>query len=162
MEVVNLTASFRAHRDNVSAIFSWDLAMTLSNQQLLGYQATWTEVASPRRHSSRKLPHSLISQSQILPPVSKLTLAAQRWSLMTYHVICEEDAHKLSLRVSVQKELNSKCTPPPFPSTSRRCASYHKTLIFFFFVIINPFACKRLTVVHFSAPTDACLPVSGR
>ncbi|XP_032411866.1 anosmin-1-like [Xiphophorus hellerii] len=68
MKVVNLTASFRAHRDNVSAIFSWDLATTLSNQQLLGYQATWTEVASPRRHSSRKLPHSLISQSQILPP----------------------------------------------------------------------------------------------
>ncbi|XP_043966440.1 anosmin-1-like [Gambusia affinis] len=68
MKVVNLTASFQRHHDNVSAIFSWDLAMTLSNQPLLGYQATWMEVVSPKRHSNRKLPHSLISQSQILPP----------------------------------------------------------------------------------------------
>ncbi|XP_054915316.1 anosmin-1-like isoform X2 [Poeciliopsis prolifica] len=76
MKVVNLTASFQAHRDNVSAIFSWDLAVTLSNQQLLGYQATWMEVVSPKRHSNRKSPHSLISQSQILPPDSNVLIVS--------------------------------------------------------------------------------------
>ncbi|KAE8278762.1 Anosmin-1 [Larimichthys crocea] len=48
---------------------SWDLSVAPPHQQLTGYQVTWAEVIPTSHHSSNnKLPHSLISQSQILPP----------------------------------------------------------------------------------------------
>ncbi|XP_047194973.1 anosmin-1a isoform X2 [Hippoglossus stenolepis] len=68
LKAANLTASFEVRVGNVTAIFSWDLLRVLSHQQLTGYQVTWTELLPTNHHSSNKLPHSLISQSQILPP----------------------------------------------------------------------------------------------
>lgn len=70
MKAANLTASFEVRDSNVTAIFSWDLSQAAPHQQLTGYQVTWTEVVPTNRHKNNKLPHSLISQSQILPPVS--------------------------------------------------------------------------------------------
>ncbi|XP_026217181.1 anosmin-1a isoform X2 [Anabas testudineus] len=68
MKAANLTASFEVRDSNVTAIFSWDLSQAAPHQQLTGYQVTWTEVVPTNRHNNNKLPHSLISQSQILPP----------------------------------------------------------------------------------------------
>ncbi|XP_070712054.1 anosmin-1a [Pempheris klunzingeri] len=68
VKVTNLTASFDVQGGNMTAIFSWDLSMPLPHQQLTGYQVTWAEVIPTNHHNSNKLPHSLISQSQILPP----------------------------------------------------------------------------------------------
>ncbi|XP_044201353.1 anosmin-1a isoform X1 [Thunnus albacares] len=68
VKAANLTASFEVRGGNVTAIFSWDLSPATPHQQLTGYQVTWAEVISSTRHSNNKLPHSLISQSQILPP----------------------------------------------------------------------------------------------
>lgn len=67
----NLIASFEVLGGNVTAIFSWDISMTSSHQQLTGYQVTWAEVISTNRNYNVKLPRTLISQSQILPPVSE-------------------------------------------------------------------------------------------
>ncbi|XP_022051564.2 anosmin-1a isoform X2 [Acanthochromis polyacanthus] len=76
VRAVNLTASFEVRGGNVTAIFSWDLSMTPPHQQLTGYQVTWAEVIPTNRHSNNKLPHSLISQSQILPPDGKTLLVS--------------------------------------------------------------------------------------
>uniref|UniRef100_A0A673VQ86 Anosmin 1a n=1 Tax=Salmo trutta TaxID=8032 RepID=A0A673VQ86_SALTR len=62
----NLTASFMAHKGNVTAVFTWEVSTPLPPQQLHGFQVTWAEVTSASRHNN--LPNSLISQSQILPP----------------------------------------------------------------------------------------------
>ncbi|XP_041637340.1 anosmin-1a [Cheilinus undulatus] len=66
----NLTAAFEVRVGNLTAIFSWDLSPPTSYQQLTGYQVTWTEVIPTNRPNNvnDKFPHSLISQSQILPP----------------------------------------------------------------------------------------------
>ncbi|XP_047432658.1 anosmin-1a [Mugil cephalus] len=66
VKATNLTASFQVRSGNLTAIFSWDLPP--SHQQITGYQVTWAEVIPTNQHKSYKLPHSLISQSQILPP----------------------------------------------------------------------------------------------
>uniref|UniRef100_A0A3Q4HCM0 Anosmin 1a n=1 Tax=Neolamprologus brichardi TaxID=32507 RepID=A0A3Q4HCM0_NEOBR len=68
MKPTNLIASFEVLGGNVTAIFSWDISMTSSHQQLTGYQVTWAEVISTNRNYNVKLPRTLISQSQILPP----------------------------------------------------------------------------------------------
>ncbi|XP_044044342.1 anosmin-1a isoform X2 [Siniperca chuatsi] len=68
VKAANLTASFEVRGSNVTAIFSWDLSTAPPHQQLTGYQVTWAEVIPTNRHNNNKLPHSLISQSQILPP----------------------------------------------------------------------------------------------
>lgn len=73
MKAANLTASFEVRGANVTAVFSWDLWRTAPNQPLMGYQVTWVEII-PTNHHNNKLHHSLISQSQILPPVSKLVV----------------------------------------------------------------------------------------
>ncbi|CAJ1087158.1 anosmin-1a isoform X1 [Xyrichtys novacula] len=65
---INLTAAFEVRGGNMTAIFSWDLSPPPYYQQLTGYQVTWAEVIQTNRPNSNKLPHSLISQSQILPP----------------------------------------------------------------------------------------------
>lgn len=70
VKVANLTASFEVLAGNVTAIFSWNLSRVSLRQQLTGYQVTWAEVIPSNHRSNNKLPHSLISQSQILPPVS--------------------------------------------------------------------------------------------
>lgn len=70
VKAVNLTASFGVKAGNMTAIFRWDVPTTLPHQPLTGYQVTWAEVISNNRHNTGKLSHSLISQSQILPPVS--------------------------------------------------------------------------------------------
>ncbi|XP_071321011.1 anosmin-1a isoform X1 [Trachinotus anak] len=69
VKAANLTASFEVLGGNVTAVFSWDLSKLPLHQQLTGYQVTWAEVIPTNRHNTNnKLPHSLISQSQILPP----------------------------------------------------------------------------------------------
>uniref|UniRef100_A0A3B4VBD8 Anosmin 1a n=1 Tax=Seriola dumerili TaxID=41447 RepID=A0A3B4VBD8_SERDU len=70
VKAANLTASFEVLGGNVTAIFSWDLSRVPLHPQLTGYQVTWAEVIPTNRHNNNnnKLPHSLISQSQILPP----------------------------------------------------------------------------------------------
>lgn len=70
VKAANLTASFEVRGGNVTAIFSWDLSSAPPHHRLTGYQVTWAEVISTTLHNNNKLPHSLISQSQILPPVS--------------------------------------------------------------------------------------------
>lgn len=75
MKAVNLTASFEVKAGNITAIFRWDIPTTLPHQPLTGYQVTWAEVIPNNRHNAGKLPHSLISQSQILPPVSSFILS---------------------------------------------------------------------------------------
>ncbi|XP_029523012.1 anosmin-1-like [Oncorhynchus nerka] len=62
----NLTASFMAHKGNVTAVFTWEVSAPLPPRQLHGFQVTWAEVTSASRHNNP--PNSLISQSQILPP----------------------------------------------------------------------------------------------
>ncbi|KAM3838350.1 anosmin-1-like, partial [Diretmus argenteus] len=64
----NLTVSFEVQGGNVTAVFSWDVSVVRPGRQLTGYQVTWAEVASTNHQHHNKLPHSLISQSQILPP----------------------------------------------------------------------------------------------
>ncbi|KAM3585190.1 uncharacterized protein V6R79_010009 [Siganus canaliculatus] len=70
LKATNLTASFEIQSVNMTAIFSWSLSRDVPHQQLTGYQVTWAEVIPTTRHNKNKLPHSLISQSQILPPDS--------------------------------------------------------------------------------------------
>ncbi|XP_067116797.1 anosmin-1a [Osmerus mordax] len=65
-KVENLTASFMAHKGNVTVVFAWELAPPPASPQLTGFQVTWAEVSPSSRHNN--LPNSLISQSQILPP----------------------------------------------------------------------------------------------
>ncbi|KAL1021841.1 hypothetical protein UPYG_G00018750 [Umbra pygmaea] len=62
----NLSASFMVHKGNVTAVFTWDVSKPRQPRQLQGFQVTWAEVNSASRHN--KLPNSLVSQSQILPP----------------------------------------------------------------------------------------------
>ncbi|XP_056157053.1 anosmin-1a [Lampris incognitus] len=64
----NLTASFEAHENNLTAVFTWDLSTPHPLHQLTGYQVTWADVTSTGRHNNINQGHSLISQSQILPP----------------------------------------------------------------------------------------------
>lgn len=64
----NLTAAFSVYMGNVTGLFSWVVAIPQPPQQVTGYQVTWAELISESRRNN--LPNSLISQSQILPPVS--------------------------------------------------------------------------------------------
>lgn len=76
----NLTAAFSVYMGNVTGLFSWVVAMPQPPQQVTGYQVTWAEVITESRRNN--LPNSLISQSQILPPVShdgKDLLGFRRW-----------------------------------------------------------------------------------
>jgi len=66
----NLTAAFSVYMGNVTGLFSWVVAMPQPPQQVTGYQVTWAEVITESRINN--LPNSLISQSQILPPVSHI------------------------------------------------------------------------------------------
>ncbi|XP_074520284.1 anosmin-1a [Halichoeres trimaculatus] len=75
LKPVNLTAAFEVRGGNTTAIFSWALAPPPSYQQLTGYQVTWAEVITTNRPSN-KLPHSLISQSQILPPDANILVVS--------------------------------------------------------------------------------------
>ncbi|KAM9334048.1 anosmin-1a [Symphorus nematophorus] len=80
VKAANLTASFEVRGGNMTAVFSWDLstAPPHQQQQLTGYQVTWAEVIPTNRHNNNnnKLPHSLISQSQILPPDAKILVVS--------------------------------------------------------------------------------------
>ncbi|XP_029558603.1 anosmin-1 isoform X1 [Salmo trutta] len=64
----NLTASFSIHEGNVTGNFLWRVSQVLAHQRITGFQVTWAEVTTESRQNS--LPNSIISQSQILPPVS--------------------------------------------------------------------------------------------
>uniref|UniRef100_A0A665TAN3 Anosmin 1a n=1 Tax=Echeneis naucrates TaxID=173247 RepID=A0A665TAN3_ECHNA len=75
LKAANLTASFDVLGRNVTAVFSWGSPKVPPHQQMTGYQVTWAEVILTNRHhgdttnnNNNNLPHSLISQSQILPP----------------------------------------------------------------------------------------------
>lgn len=65
----NLTAAFWLYDSNVTALFSWVVAVTQPPQQVTGYQVTWADVTAERHKTNQA--NSLISQSQILPPVSR-------------------------------------------------------------------------------------------
>ncbi|XP_055370270.1 anosmin-1a isoform X2 [Betta splendens] len=68
----NLTASFQVRSGNVTAAFSWDASPAGPRQRLSGYRVTWTEILPAGQPSGNKLPHSLVSQSQILPPDARV------------------------------------------------------------------------------------------
>lgn len=63
----NLTAVFSVHEGNITGSFFWKVSRTHPDQRVTGFQVTWAEVTTHSRQNS--LPNSLISQSQILPPV---------------------------------------------------------------------------------------------
>ncbi len=79
----NLTAAFSIYMGNVTGLFSWVVAMPQPPQQVTGYQVTWAEVITESRRNN--LPNSLISQSQILPPVSHINKDC--WS-QAYSMFC--------------------------------------------------------------------------
>ncbi|KAG8004700.1 Anosmin-1 [Nibea albiflora] len=80
VKAANLTASFEVRGGNMTAVFSWDRSHSAPpRRQPTGYQVTWAEVAPTSHHSgsnSNKLPHGLISQSQILPPDSNVLVVS--------------------------------------------------------------------------------------
>lgn len=66
----NLTASFSIYEGNITGNFLWRVSRVAPNQRITGFQVTWAEITTESRQNS--LPNSIISQSQILPPVSVL------------------------------------------------------------------------------------------
>ena len=68
----NLTASFSIHEGNITGNFLWRVSRVLAYQRITGFQVTWAEVTTESRQNS--LPNSIISQSQILPPVCLLSV----------------------------------------------------------------------------------------
>lgn len=74
----NLTATFTFHDGNVTANFLWRVSRPQPHPPITGFQVTWAEVSTESRQNS--LPNSIISQSQILPPVSRLP-----WKLTAAH-----------------------------------------------------------------------------
>uniref|UniRef100_H3DAG6 Anosmin 1a n=1 Tax=Tetraodon nigroviridis TaxID=99883 RepID=H3DAG6_TETNG len=66
-KAANLTVSFEIWDGNVTGLFSWDVSTDPPHQPLIGYQVTWLELVPNNLHSN-KMPQSLISQSQVLPP----------------------------------------------------------------------------------------------
>ena len=63
----NLTAAFSIHEGNITGNFFWRVSGPQPHQRITGFQVTWAEVTTESRQNS--LPNSIISQSQILPPV---------------------------------------------------------------------------------------------
>ncbi|XP_068164984.1 anosmin-1a [Antennarius striatus] len=76
VKATNLTASFEVRGRNLTAVFGWGLSGAPPHHHVTGYQATWTEVVPSSRHQNHKLPHSLISQSQILPPDARVLVVS--------------------------------------------------------------------------------------
>lgn len=74
----NLTASFTTNEGNITGNFHWRVSRLAPHQRITGFQVTWAEITTESRQNS--LPNSIISQSQILPPVSLFSLK-QNWSL---------------------------------------------------------------------------------
>lgn len=68
----NLTASFSINEGNITGNFLWRVSRMAPNQRITGFQVTWAEITTESRQNS--LPNSIISQSQILPPVSIFSL----------------------------------------------------------------------------------------
>lgn len=66
----NLTASFSINESNITGSFLWRVSRVAPHQRITGFQVTWAEITTESRQNS--LPNSIISQSQILPPVSRL------------------------------------------------------------------------------------------
>lgn len=64
----NLTASFSINESNITGSFLWRVSRVAPHQRITGFQVTWAEITTESRQNS--LPNSIISQSQILPPVS--------------------------------------------------------------------------------------------
>lgn len=64
----NLTASFSIVEGNITGSFLWRVSKLAPHQRITGFQVTWAEITTESRQNS--LPNSIISQSQILPPVS--------------------------------------------------------------------------------------------
>lgn len=64
----NLTASFSINEGNITGNFLWRVSRVAPHQRITGFQVTWAEITTQSRQNS--LPNSIISQSQILPPVS--------------------------------------------------------------------------------------------
>lgn len=68
----NLTASFSISEGNITGSFLWRVSRVAAHQRITGFQVTWAEMTTESRQNS--LPNSIISQSQILPPVRPLLL----------------------------------------------------------------------------------------
>ncbi len=69
----NLTASFSINEGNITGNFLWRVSRVAPHQRITGFQVTWAEITTESRQNS--LPNSIISQSQILPPVSLFSLS---------------------------------------------------------------------------------------
>lgn len=73
----NLTASFSINEGNITGSFLWRVSRVAPHQRITGFQVTWAEINTESRQNS--LPNSIISQSQILPPVRPIPL---EWEFM--------------------------------------------------------------------------------
>lgn len=77
----NLTASFSISEGNITGSFLWGVSRMAPNQRITGFQVTWAEMTSESRQNS--LPNSIISQSQILPPVKQKCLISHTRNVLT-------------------------------------------------------------------------------
>lgn len=91
-KTANLTVSFEIWDGSVTGLFSWDVSTDPPHQPLTGYQVTWLELV-PNTLRGNKMPQSLISQSQILPPVSVANF--YHFSIIdtdfTFYLLCMKD-----------------------------------------------------------------------
>lgn len=78
----NLTASFSINEGNITGSFLWRVSKVAPRQRITGFQVTWAEINTESRQNS--LPNSIISQSQILPPVRSVTLKSDHSFSLKY------------------------------------------------------------------------------
>lgn len=81
----NLTASFSINEGNITGSFLWRVSKVLPHQRITGFQVTWAEITTESRQNS--LPNSIISQSQILPPVSLLFRLQQELVVLMFSLL---------------------------------------------------------------------------
>lgn len=74
----NLTALFSINEGNITGNFLWRVSRVAPHQRITGFQVTWAEITTASRQNS--LPNSIISQSQILPPVSQFDVFCYRYT----------------------------------------------------------------------------------
>lgn len=88
----NLTASFSISEGNITGSFLWRVSRVAAHQRITGFQVTWAEMTTESRQNS--LPNSIISQSQILPPVRPLLLLLRH----CLHLAGAEDCDRRTAR----------------------------------------------------------------
>ncbi|MED6254438.1 Anosmin-1, partial [Ataeniobius toweri] len=81
----NLTASFSMNDGNITGSFLWRVSRVAPHQRITGFQVTWAEINTESRQNS--LPNSIISQSQILPPVCLILVEQNTFFFFTVLLI---------------------------------------------------------------------------